>query len=187
LGLEAALRSSRLIETSFYVFAVLTTMGGIFGSSASLVPSVCVRPGLNMTGSSTTNSMLLTFYSGAIFFLKCLCGFVTLNGCFWVKVSYDKGRDRSSSRVMDMRDTSFLLCYLIFSLRLEAMLSSIVVISSRILCMSNVGCFYGLSTPPLSMLPIALDGRYLVLWTTLTFFWLFSTALSYCRCFTISC
>ena len=87
-----------------------------------------------------------------------------------------------------MRDASFLLCYLIFSLRLEAMLSSIVVISSRILCMSNVGCFYGLSTPPLSMLPIALEGRYFVLWwTTFTFLWLFSTALSYCRCFTISC
>ena len=166
-------------------------MGGIFGSSASLVPSVCVRPGLNMTGSSTTNSMLLTFYSGAMFFLKCLCGFVTLNGCFWVKVSYDKGRDGSSSRVMDMRDASFLLCYLIFSLRLEAMLSSIVVISSRMLCMSNVGCFYGLSALPLSMLPIALEGRFCAclgwLGWTLTFLWLFSTALSYCRCFTISC
>lgn len=92
---------------------------------------------------------------------------------------------------MDIRDASFLLCYLIFSLRLEAMLSSIVVISSRMLCMSNVGYFCGLSTPPLSMLPIALEGRYfenlVVLGGTFTFLWLFSTALSYCRCFTISC
>ena len=89
---------------------------------------------------------------------------------------------------MDMREASFLLCYLIFSLRLEAMLSSIVVISSRMLCISNVGCcFYGFSTVPFSMLPMALEGRWYVYLGTFTFLWLFSTALSYCLCLIMSC
>jgi hypothetical protein len=88
---------------------------------------------------------------------------------------------------MEILDASYLFCYLIFSLRLEAMLSSMVVISFRMLCMSNVGSFYGFSTVPFSMLPMALEGRWYVCLGTLTFLWLFSTALSYYLCLIMSC